>query len=71
MHGLKARERLARREADGSVALITPYDRGAGALRIHPPSAQAPKPGDVELPPILAIQTDIVELLLAERQVER
>ena len=56
---------------DTPVAVISPYDRGPSALAIHPPSAKAPRPGEVELPPPLAIQTDIVDLLLAERQIER
>ena len=58
-------------DRDTPVAVISPYDRGPGALTLQSPSPQAPKPRDVEMPAPLPLQSDIVELLLAERQIER
>lgn len=53
------------------IAVISPYDRGPGALKLRSPASGAPKLYEVELPPPLPMATDIVELLLAERQVNR
>lgn len=57
-------------DRDTPIAVIRPYPREAGQLTVRSPSARAPKPSQVELPPPLPIQTDIVEVLLAERQDE-
>ena len=58
-------------DRDTPVAVINPYDRSSGKLTIRPPSPGTPRPCKIDLPPPLSIQTDIVELLLAERQTER
>ena len=56
---------------DTPVAVITPFDRGPGALSIRSPSADAPEPGQIELPPPLPLQADIVDLLLEDRRSEQ
>lgn len=52
------------------IAVINPVDRGPGGLSIRATSSTTGKPSDVELPPPLPLDTDIVELLLADRQSE-
>jgi prevent-host-death family protein len=49
------------------IARIDPHEPGIGVLRTRPPVAAAPKPGAVRLPPALAIRSDILALLAAER----
>jgi len=71
LRGVRRGESVTVMDRDTPVAVISPYDRGAAAFAIHSPSSKAPKPSEVELPPPLSVETDIVELLLAERQVER
>lgn len=58
-------------DRDTPVAIIRPFEGGPGTVTIRTPSPGTPKISQVELPIPLAIETDIVELLLAERQVER
>ena len=52
------------------IAVIHPVDRGPGGLSIRAASSATGKPSDIELPPPLPLDTDIVELLLADRQSE-
>lgn len=57
-------------DRDTPVARIVPYTAGR-ELVIRKPHDGAPAPGKVELPPPLRRERDIVDLLLAERQVGR
>jgi prevent-host-death family protein len=52
------------------VAQIVPV-REKSALRIRKPAPDAPPPNRVQLPGPAAVKTDIVELLLEERQGHR
>jgi len=71
LRGVRRGESVTVMDRDTPVAVIIPFEHGPGAVTIHSPSPRAPKVSDVVLPPPLAIETDIVDLLLAERQVER
>jgi len=53
------------------VARIVPYVAAARELTIRRPLAGAVAPGELRFPPPVALQVDVVELLLAERQTER
>jgi prevent-host-death family protein len=53
------------------VARIIPYASGATALSMRRPSVRSPALHQIPLPPPLRIDTDIVALLLEERQGER
>jgi len=53
------------------IARIVPFETEAMALSIRRPLPGAPPPSRVPLPPPLAVKTDIVALLLEERQGER
>jgi len=71
LRGVRRGESLTVMDRDTPVAIITPYDRGPGSLTVRPPYPGSQRVSHVELPPPLSIDTDIVDLLLAERQVER
>ncbi len=53
------------------IARIVPYEASGAPLAVRPPLPGAPKLGEVPLPPPLTIETDVVRLLLEERQLER
>jgi prevent-host-death family protein len=53
------------------VARIIPYTSGVLALNVRRPSARSPGLHRIPLPPPLRIDTEIVALLLEERQGER
>ena len=57
-------------DRDTPVARLVPYDAGS-PLTVRPPHRNAPRPGEVPLPPPLALQGDVVALLLEERQRKR
>lgn len=71
LRGVRRGESVTVMDRNTPVAMITPYNSGAGTLTIRPPLVGAPRPGNISLPPPLATQTDVLDLLLAERQVER
>jgi prevent-host-death family protein len=50
------------------VARLVPYEDEAASLRVRAPLPGAPKPKDVELPPPIRVEADVVALLLEERQ---
>lgn len=58
-------------DRDTPVARIVPYSSTARQLTIRRPRAGAAAPGAFRFPPPLALQRDVVALLLAERQSER
>ncbi len=53
---------------DLPVARLVPVEKGPQPLRTRPPATGAPKLRDVHLPPPLPLETDIVALLLLERE---
>ena len=57
-------------DRDTPIARLVPYVEG-DLLRIREPQGLAASIQDVPLPPPLAIEIDVVELLLEERQGER
>ncbi|MGE5815330.1 MAG: type II toxin-antitoxin system Phd/YefM family antitoxin [Acidobacteriota bacterium] len=57
-------------DRDTPVAQIVPVREGA-ALRVRKPARGSPPPGRVPLPKPLKLSTDIVQLLLEERQPHR
>jgi len=56
---------------DRPVARIVSYTEGDQLLKIRPPLGRYATLQEVPLPPPLNLDTDIVDLLLAERQRER
>ena len=58
-------------DRDTPVARIVPYSASARELTIRKPRAGSPAPGAVPLPRPLGLKRDVVDLLLAERQIER
>ena|SRR5436309_15896471 len=58
-------------DRDTPIARIVPWREGDVALRVRPPLPGAAKLKRVRLPPPLAVDRDIVQLLLEERQGER
>ncbi|HEY3171942.1 MAG TPA: type II toxin-antitoxin system prevent-host-death family antitoxin [Thermoanaerobaculia bacterium] len=57
-------------DRDEPIARIVPF-RKDGEIRVRRPLPGAGRLGSVPLPPPLGIETDIVELLLEERQNDR
>lgn len=57
-------------DRDTPVARLVPFDDGS-PLVVRRPLAGAPRLRDVPRPPPLAIERDVVELLLEERQGDR
>ncbi|MFV2073681.1 MAG: type II toxin-antitoxin system Phd/YefM family antitoxin [Thermoanaerobaculales bacterium] len=55
-------------DRDTPVARLVPYDGNAASLIVREPARDAPRLRDVPLPPPLALQRDVVALLLEERQ---
>lgn len=53
------------------VAQIIPYPSGTTVLTVRRPLSKSPRLHRIPLPPPLRIDTDIVALLLEERQGER
>jgi prevent-host-death family protein len=58
-------------DRDRPVARIVPYSASTRELSIRLPRAGSAAPGAVPLPRPLGLERDVVDLLLAERQVER
>ena len=58
-------------DRDRPVARIVPYIEGDEPLTFRAPLGRYPTLQKVPLPPRLKLDTDIVELLLVERQRER
>jgi prevent-host-death family protein len=54
-------------DRDQPIARIVPY-RSSGAVRIRKPAPGAPRLQDIPLPPPLPMKTDIVALLLEDRE---
>jgi len=54
-------------DRDQPIARIVPY-RSSGAVRIRMPAPGAPRLQDIPLPPPLPMKTDIVALLLEDRE---
>jgi prevent-host-death family protein len=52
------------------IARIVPYVSGP-ALRVRRPRPGSARPGDVRLPAPLRVRTDVVALLIADRERER
>jgi hypothetical protein len=50
------------------IAHIVPYESGPGPLVVRQPVPGAPKLQEVRLPPPLRVKTDVVEILLRERE---
>jgi len=63
-------ESIAVLDRNRAVAQIVPM-RELSALRIRKPAADSPKPNKVVLPKPIALNVDVVELLLKERQGHR
>ena len=53
------------------VARIVPYAADAAVLDVRPPRRRVPRLRDVELPPALTLEGDVVDLLLEERGRDR
>ena len=53
------------------IAKLIPYSSEGERLTVQKPLGKARTLGSVPLPPPLALRTDVVELLLAERQLDR
>lgn len=58
-------------DRDTPIARIVPYEEEGARLEVRVPRPGAPSPRDVPLPPSLQVETDVVDLLLEERQAER
>jgi prevent-host-death family protein len=58
-------------DRDTPVAQIVPYAADFEPLHVRPPRGRYGAPHEVPLPRPLKIKTDVVALLLAERQVDR
>jgi prevent-host-death family protein len=58
-------------DRDNPVAKIVPILGDGNALTVREPLGRYPSIQKVPLPPPLKIEIDVVDLLLAERQVER
>ena len=58
-------------DRDTPIARIIPWQDGDAAMKVRRPLAGAPKLQRVPLPPPLHLRTDIVKLLMEERQGER
>jgi antitoxin (DNA-binding transcriptional repressor) of toxin-antitoxin stability system len=58
-------------DRDTPIARLVPYDGGEGGLQVLRPLHDPPTLHRVPLPPPLAVDMDIVALLLEERQGER
>lgn len=58
-------------DRDTPVALLMPVPPGGGNLVVRPPRGRVKAFHDVPLPPPLKLTTDVVRLLLDERQGER
>jgi len=54
-------------DRDEPIARIVPY-RSSGSVRIRLPARSAPRLKDIPLPPPLPMKTDIVKLLLEDRE---
>ncbi len=54
-------------DRDEPIARIVPY-RSSGSVRIRLPARGAPRLKDIPLPPPLPMKTDIVKLLLEDRE---
>lgn len=63
-------ESIAVLDRNRAVAQIVPVRERPG-LRIRKPAANSPKPNKVPLPKSLSQTTDVVQLLLEERQSHR
>ncbi len=57
-------------DRDTPVARVVPYEE-SGPLRVREPTSGGSELHQVALPPPLAVDMDIVDLLLVERQGER
>ena len=70
LRAVRRGESISVLDRETPVAQIIPV-RERASLRIRKPAAGAPPPNRVLLPKPLGIKTDIVELLLEERQGHR
>lgn len=68
LRGVRRGHPITVMDRDTPIARIVPYESGPGRLSVRGPRPGAPKLGEVALPPPLAIRTDVVDLLLEERQ---
>ena len=58
-------------DRDTPIARIVPYEGAGAPLRVRSPLPGAPPLSRVPLPPPLRMRSDVVRLLLEERQGER
>ncbi len=54
-------------DRDTPIAQIIPYPTGSASLTVRRPPRDAKRLGAIRMPPPLAIQADIVQLLAEER----
>jgi antitoxin (DNA-binding transcriptional repressor) of toxin-antitoxin stability system len=57
-------------DRDRPIARLVPYDAGDRWV-VREPRAEGPAPGEVELPHPRKLRTDVLQLLLEERQSHR
>ncbi len=55
-------------DRDQPIARIVPYRKDQGGVRIRKPLPGAPRLRDIPIPPPLPFETDIVALLLEDRE---
>ncbi|MCB1056771.1 MAG: type II toxin-antitoxin system prevent-host-death family antitoxin [Acidobacteria bacterium] len=58
-------------DRDSPIARLIPYEEAPGGLEVRPRRAGSLRPNEVPLPPPLALDRDVVDLLLEERQGDR
>lgn len=71
LRAVRGGETITVLDRETPVAQIIPVRDQAVSLRIRKPAPGAPPPNRVPLPKPLKIKTDVVELLLEERQGHR
>ena len=71
LRSVRAGRSLTVLDRDTPIARIVPWQEGDPSLNVRAPVAGAPRLHRVRLPAALAVDRDIVELLIEERQGER
>ncbi|MBI4483210.1 MAG: type II toxin-antitoxin system Phd/YefM family antitoxin [Acidobacteria bacterium] len=71
LRGVRRGRALTVLDRDTPIARIVPYTNQAAMLSVRRPLPNSPRLPKIPLPPPLKVGTDVVALLLEERQGER
>ena len=71
LRGVRRGQEITVLDRETAIARIVPYAKDGAALNVRRPAAGTPGLQAIKLPPPLKIRTDVVALLLEDRQGQR